>query len=70
MNDQERADGVAIEVQLSHIRKGIEGKYNRSLYIARRTVLVDEWADLIAPTLAAPADVLAGRASPAERRAA
>ena len=66
MNEHHKgqADVVAIEVQLAHVTKGIAGIYNRALYIGRRTELVDEWAGLLAPTLAKPADVRDGRAAP------
>jgi integrase len=61
MNDRHRdeRDLDAIEAALAHITGGVRGVYDRGVYLARRRVLIAEWADLLlegaAPLALAPA---------------
>jgi integrase len=73
MNERHRdeRDSDAIEAALAHTVGGVRGIYFRGAYLARRRVLMAEWADLLLKDAAPLAVALApDSADSAERRAA
>lgn len=51
-------DRVVIDLMLAHQQKGVEPIYNRSLYMARRREIAQEWADLLMKGLPAASALL------------
>ncbi|MCW3837786.1 tyrosine-type recombinase/integrase [Sphingomonas canadensis] len=55
--DRER-DRAIIDLMLAHKPKGVEGVYNRSVYMARRRAIAQQWGDLLMQGLPPAAELL------------
>ncbi|KQV27890.1 integrase [Rhizobium sp. Root1203] len=61
MNERFPDDRAVIDFMLAHVPKDkVEAAYNRSLYLARRKVLAQEWADLLMEGAPTAAELLSG----------
>lgn len=47
-------DRAIIDLMLAHKPRGVEARYNRAAYMARRRLIAQEWADLLSAGLAEP----------------
>jgi integrase len=46
-NDRTDFDAEVVEFALAHVKKGVEGVYNRTTAIAKRRALMEAWADYL-----------------------
>jgi hypothetical protein len=52
------ADRAIIDLMLAHVPSGVEARYNRAAYMARRRQIAQEWADLLCKGLASVRSLL------------
>ena len=56
--DDRLTDREIIDMMLAHIPGGVEVVYNRSLYLARRREIAQDWGDMLMKSMPAPADLI------------
>jgi integrase len=47
-------DRAVIDLMLAHVPSGVESRYNRAAYMARRRQLAQEWADMLLKGFSSP----------------